>query len=138
VSHVERKHGPVWYVKYRLPSGKQVQKKLGPARTERGRPPAGYFTKRTAEAQLRTMLEDARRGILNGSVETGVTFAEAAAEWLRFIAEDRERKQSSRRAVSQCSPGRSCPHDRGPDRGHDRPHDRPGCGRRCGAFAPQC
>jgi hypothetical protein len=81
VSHVERKHGPVWYVKYRLPSGKQVQKKLGPARTERGRPPAGYFTKRTAEAQLRTMLEDARRGTLQGSVETGVTFAEAAAEW---------------------------------------------------------
>jgi integrase len=95
VFRVERKHGPVWYAKYRLPSGKQVQRKLGPAWTERGRPPAGYFTKRTAEAQLRTTLEDARRGTLQGSIETGVTFAEAAAEWLRFIAEDRERKPST-------------------------------------------
>jgi len=34
-------------------------------------------------------------GPLQGSVETGVTFAEAAAEWLRFIAEDRERKPST-------------------------------------------
>jgi integrase len=95
VFRVERKRGPVWYAKYRLPSGKQVQKKLGPAWTERGRPPAGYFTKRTAEAQLRTTLEDARRGTLQGSAETGVTFAEAATEWLRFIAEDRERKPST-------------------------------------------
>src|ERR1700759_1327715 len=92
VYRIERVRGPVWYAKYRLPDGRQVQKKLGPAWTERGRPPAGYFTKRTAEAQLRPTLGDARRGTLQGSVETGVTFAEAAGEWLRFIAEDRERK----------------------------------------------
>jgi hypothetical protein len=30
-------------------------------------------------------------------MRTGVTFAEAAAEWLRFIAEDRERKPSTLR-----------------------------------------
>ncbi|MGZ4179516.1 MAG: hypothetical protein ACXVUL_02350 [Solirubrobacteraceae bacterium] len=47
---VERARGPVWYAKYRLPDGRQVQEKLGPAWTERGRPPAGYFTKRLAEA----------------------------------------------------------------------------------------
>ena len=46
---VERARGPAWYMKYRLPDGRQVQKKLGPAWTERGRPPAGYFTKRVAE-----------------------------------------------------------------------------------------
>ena len=45
---VERTRGPVWYAKYRLPDGRQVQKKLGPAWTERGRPAAGYFTKRLA------------------------------------------------------------------------------------------
>ena len=33
-----------------MPNGRQVQKKLGPAWTQRGRPPAGYFTKRLAEA----------------------------------------------------------------------------------------
>ena len=31
VFRVERKRGPVWYAKYRLPSGRQVQNKLGPA-----------------------------------------------------------------------------------------------------------
>ena len=36
----------VWYAKYRLPDGSQVQRKVGPAWTERGRPPAGYVTKR--------------------------------------------------------------------------------------------
>lgn len=50
VFRVERKRGPAWYAKYRLPDGRQVQKKLGPAWTDRGRPAAGYFTKRTAEA----------------------------------------------------------------------------------------
>ena len=92
---VERARGPVWYAKYRLPDGRQVQKKLGPAWTERGRPPNGYFTKRTAEAWLRDVLDEARRGTLAGMVRTGATFADAAAEWLRFIEEDRERKPST-------------------------------------------
>jgi hypothetical protein len=65
VFRVERRRGPCWYAKYRLPNGRQVQKKLGPAWTDRGRPAAGYFTKRTAEAWLRTTLEEARRGTLS-------------------------------------------------------------------------
>ena len=62
---------------------------------DRGRPLAGYFTKRTAEARLREVLDQARRGTLPGSIRTGVTFGDAAAEWLRFIGEDRERKPST-------------------------------------------
>jgi integrase len=85
----------VWYAKYRLPDGRQVQKKLGPAWAERGRPPAGYFTKRTAEDWLRGTLDEARRGSLPGMVRTGATFADAAAEWLRYIEFDRERKPST-------------------------------------------
>ena len=46
VFRVERKRGPVWYAKYRLSDGRQVQKKLGPAWTGRGKPAAGYLTKR--------------------------------------------------------------------------------------------
>lgn len=69
--------------------------RIGPAWTELGRPAAGYFTKRTAEAWLREALDQARRGTLPGMVRTGVTFADAAAEWLRFIEEDRERKPST-------------------------------------------
>jgi integrase len=41
------------------------------------------------------VLEDARRGTLPGLVQTGVTFADAAAEWLRYIEYDRERKPST-------------------------------------------
>jgi integrase len=92
---VERARGPVWYVKYRLPDGRQVQKKLGPAWTGRGRPPVGYFTKRLAEDRLRDVLEEARRGAMPGSVRTGVTFADAVAEWLRYVEHDRRRKPST-------------------------------------------
>ena len=53
VFRVERASGPVWYAKHRLPDGRQVQKKIGPAWGERGRPPVGWYTKRTAEAWLR-------------------------------------------------------------------------------------
>ena len=95
VFRVERKRGPVWYAKYRLTDGRQVQRKLGPAWTERGRPPAGYFTKRTAEAWLRDTLDAARRRTLPGAVRTGATFADAAAEWLRYVEHDRACKPST-------------------------------------------
>lgn len=97
VFRVERAHGPVWYAKYRLPEGRQVQKKIGPAWAERGRPPAGYFTKRTAEDWLRDVIDQARRGTLPGMVRTGATFADAAAEYLRFIEHDRSVKPSTLR-----------------------------------------
>ena len=60
VFRAERTRGPVRYAKYRLPDGRQVQRKIGPAWTERGRPPAGYFTKRTAEDWLRDLIDQAR------------------------------------------------------------------------------
>jgi len=87
----------VWYAKYRLPDGRQVQKKIGPAWTERGRPPAGYVTKRLAEAWLRSVLDQARRGTLPGMVRTGATFADAAAEFLRYAADERDCKPSTLR-----------------------------------------
>jgi integrase len=97
VFRVERARGPAWYMKYRLPDGRQVQKKLGPAWTEPGRPPAGYFTKRLAEDALCRTLDDARRGTLPGMVRTRATFADAAAEYLRYIEQDRGRKPSTLR-----------------------------------------
>ena len=95
VFRVERARGPVWYAKYRLPDGRQVQKKLGPAWTERGRPAAGYFTKRLAEDWLRDVLHEARHGTLAGQFRTGATFEDAAAEWLRYVEVDRQRKPST-------------------------------------------
>lgn len=85
----------VWYAKYRLPDGRQVQKKIGPAWSERGRPLDGYYTKRLAEEWLREVLHQAARGELPAQTRTGVTFAEAAAEWLRYIEIDRQRKPST-------------------------------------------
>ena len=91
---------------------------LGPAWTGRGRPPAGYFTKRLAENWLRDALDELRFGVglvtsrpLQGTgglpweprPSTGVTFAEAAAEYLRYSTEDRGCKPSTirnyRRAI---------------------------------------
>jgi integrase len=96
--HVYRRSGvraDNWYAKYRLPDGRQVKKRIGPAWTSRGRPAAGYCTKRTAEAWLRDVLDQACRGTLPGMVRTGATFADAAAEYLRWIEHDRARKPST-------------------------------------------
>jgi integrase len=95
VFRADRKRGSVWYAKYRLPDGRQVQKRLGPAWTQRGRPPAGHFTKRVAEDWLRDTLDEARRGTLAGMVKTGATFADAAAEWLRYVEQERACKAST-------------------------------------------
>ncbi|HEX4733596.1 MAG TPA: site-specific integrase [Thermoleophilaceae bacterium] len=88
---VDRQRGPQWYVKYRLPDGRQVKKRLGPAWTGRGRPRAGYLTRRSAQE----MLAQARAGTLPGMVRTGATFAMAAEGWLRFVETDRQRKRST-------------------------------------------
>src|SRR4051812_47277623 len=64
VFRVERKRGPVWYAKYRLGDGRQIRRKIRPAWTERGRPPAGWFTRRGAEEWLRAVLDQARRGTM--------------------------------------------------------------------------
>lgn len=74
-----------------------MQKRIGPAWAERGRPPAGRYTKRTAEAWLQDLLIQARRGKLPERRTTSVSFAVASEEWMRFIERDRERKPSTLR-----------------------------------------
>jgi integrase len=95
VFRIERVRGPVWYAKYRLPDGRQVQKKIGPAFGGRGRPSAGTFTKRTAQAWLDDVLAAARRRELPGMVRTGATVADAVPEWLRYVEHDRAVKPST-------------------------------------------
>lgn len=85
VKLVRRKRGDQWYVKYRLPDGRQVQKRLGPAWTGKGRPPAGHFTERTAQDGLAAILTDARRGTLEGMRTPGATVDDAATEYLRYV-----------------------------------------------------
>jgi integrase len=99
VFRVARRRGSVWYAKYRLSDGRQLQRKLGPAWSGRGRPPAGYFTKRLAEDWLGELLGQARRGTLPGMVRTGATFADAAAEFLRYAEHERALKPSTYRSI---------------------------------------
>ena len=62
-----RKRGAVYYLRYRLTDGHQVQKLLGPAHVGKGKPRAGYYTRKQAEDALANVLADARRGTLEGS-----------------------------------------------------------------------
>lgn len=87
--------GSVYYLKYRLPDGRQVKRRLGKAWTERGRAPAGYYTPRTAEEALQAILTDARRGTLAGMTTVDAKFADASAEWLRYVQHDRDVKPST-------------------------------------------
>ena len=92
VFRLDRRSGPVWYAKYRLPDGRQVQKRIEPASCRRSRPAPGFFTKRTAEAWLAEVLRDAE---VAGFVRGGVRFDEAARKWLRLAAEDRACKPTT-------------------------------------------
>jgi integrase len=95
VFKVERKRGAQWYAKYRLPDGRQIQRRIGPHWTDRKiEPPAGYFTKTTARAWLDETLAKARRGELPGMVRTGTTFAVACDDWLDY-KRDRKIKLST-------------------------------------------
>jgi hypothetical protein len=100
---------------------------LGPAWTGRGRPPAGYFTKRLAEDWLRNTLDEirfgagsatsrpledrpgeplaAQRGTASTNVRSGATFADAAVEYLRFAEQDRGCKPSTVRGLPLGDPG---------------------------------
>jgi integrase len=92
---VQRQHGLVWYAKYRTGTGRQIQRKLGPAWTCRGRPPAGYFTHGLAERWLCATLEQIRARTMPPTPGTRVTFNVAADEWLRHVEHDRGRKPTT-------------------------------------------
>jgi len=109
VFRVERRQGPVWYAKYRLPDGRQVKRRIGPGWTGRGRPAAGYVTKRGAEQWLRTVLDEARERARSGALGLDATFAEAAAEWLRYVEHDRACKPSTMRAYRSSVSSRLLP-----------------------------
>src|SRR3954471_20482593 len=97
VYRTDGKRGPTWRAKYRLPDGRQVHRTIGPAWTQRGRPADGHYTKRTAEAWLRDVLDQARAGTLPGMVRTGVTFADASESYLHWLETDQDRKPTTLR-----------------------------------------
>jgi len=96
--HVFRREGVrggVWYAKWRGPDGRQIQKRLGDAWTKKSAPPAGYLTRRGAEAKLRELIVDVQRGHLVAKRVSGATFGDACDEWLRYVEHDRQRRPST-------------------------------------------
>jgi hypothetical protein len=71
--------GPVWRAKYRLSDGRQVHRKIGPAWTGRGRPPAGFYTRRLAQEWLDAVLVRARAGVLEEAQVLGAGVVERRA-----------------------------------------------------------
>jgi integrase len=90
---IERKGGPVYYAKLKLPDGSQPQRRLGRVWTKRTRPPDGYLTSGMAEARLRAIL-DGDDPLVN-IAPSHVTFGQACAEHLRYLEHDRQRKRST-------------------------------------------
>lgn len=73
------KRRDTWCVKWRDLGG-QHEKRLGPAWTDKGPPPPGFFREREAKAALEEILVEARRGKVQQR-RTGITFAIAAEDW---------------------------------------------------------
>jgi integrase len=92
---VQRQHGLVWYAKYRTGTGRQIQKKLGPAWARRGSPPVGYLNRSLAERWLSATLEQIRVRTTPPLAGTRASFRAAADEWLRYVEYDRGRKATT-------------------------------------------
>lgn len=76
---------------------KQFEKRIGSAWQGRGRPPAGAYTVKMAEAALDALVVDLRRGVGIPTAGTGATFADAAVEWYRWGCNERAWKPATRR-----------------------------------------
>jgi excisionase family DNA binding protein len=88
--------GPVFYALLRLPDGRRLQRKLGPAWMKRSRPPAGYLTRAQAEARLQAILSGQDESVpVAPKPGAEVTFGVAAREWLRYVEHDRKRRPST-------------------------------------------
>lgn len=87
---IERREGPVWYAKTRVPgrSPEQTTRRLAPAHLAGGKSPAGALTRRQAQDALADLLADERRKVGDRAYEAqpdGATFADAAAGFLRHV-----------------------------------------------------
>jgi integrase len=81
--------------KLRLPDGTQKKIKLGTLWTGKGRPPAGFVTRKMADTMCRDLVVDAGRGLLTVEHKSGVLFEQAAKEYLLWVEHDRKRRHST-------------------------------------------
>jgi integrase len=99
---VERREGPVWYVKTRVPGRvpEQTTRRLAGAHEGGGRPSNGALTRRQAQDALADILAEERRKVTGRAYENpaaSVTFADAAAGFLRHVEHVKGREASTLR-----------------------------------------
>ena len=124
----DRKRGPVWYLKYRLADGRQVQKLLGPAWTERGQAPRRLLHPEDRRGRAaRAPRGRSPRDAPGLSARSGKTFDDACAEWLRYVEHDKQRAPSTLRDYGNVVNGVAAPRVR---QGHAAREDHDGADRR--------
>jgi integrase len=101
---VKRKDGPVYYLKARDRTGKQLKRKLGPAHTGRGRCPEGHWTPKRAEDALRDFLTDLGR--ISDGPPSEIRLATAVRAFLHYVEHERERAPSTVRDYRNTLNGR--------------------------------
>jgi hypothetical protein len=76
---------PVWVMRYRLPSGKDSRKVLGPAWRKKGRPPHGYLTE--GDALVKAEAFSAEHSTV--STSTRGTFRSGLDAFLRYCEQEK-------------------------------------------------
>lgn len=90
---VQRKSGPVLYIKARDRSGRQIKRRLGPLHNGRGKRPSASWTMKQATAELHSFLTDLGRAPDGPSA--AMTLEAASLAWLHYIEHERERRPST-------------------------------------------
>jgi integrase len=103
LSRVKRSSGERWQVKWRDAAGVEHKRIIGRVWSGSGRPRPGYLAKQQAHRVLDEILAEARRVGPGARRRVGdqPTFADAAAEWLRYVEFDRKRRASTLRDYRQ-------------------------------------
>lgn len=98
---IERREGPVWYAKTRVPGRvpEQTTRRLAPAHLAGGKPASGYLTRRQAQDALADLLAEERRRVAQRAYDTATaaTFADAAAGFMHHVEHVKGREQSTLR-----------------------------------------
>ena len=99
IRRIKRDSGDRWRAKWRDAAGVEHKKVLGRVWTGKGQAREGYLTKLQADRMLDELLVEARKVGPGARRAVGqqVTFADAAAEWLRYVEHDRGRRATTLR-----------------------------------------
>lgn len=97
---IDRREGPVWFVKTRVPGRvpEQTTRRLAPAHVGGGKPRVGTLTRRQAQDALADLLTQERRAVGHGAYDhepNGATFADVAASYLHHIEHVRGRERAT-------------------------------------------